>query len=175
MGFHEKGNGEPMTFTLNDKSPGESLKLHFQTQNLEVYQSWCSKIKAILDMQKDFMSGKSLFLNLYISRIFPSLRSFHKKHFRLVLSQLFFGSFLCSRCRIAMCYSAFDEVTACFTWRHHFGWYLVWGQNIAVLKKKVWSKKPLSWETTMDSKENSNFSYQVVFSLNIAHTRLCMD
>ena len=58
MGFNEKGTGDPLTFTLIDKTPGSDVKFHVQAPNAEVYHNWCMQIRSILDMQKDLMEGR---------------------------------------------------------------------------------------------------------------------
>ncbi len=58
MALNDKGT-EPLTFVLNDKTPGSDLKLIMKAESDEIKQNWVSQIRSILDMQGDFLRGNT--------------------------------------------------------------------------------------------------------------------
>ena len=60
MALNDKGNSDPLTLLLTDKTPGSDLKLVLQAKSEEMKQNWVSQIRSILDMQGDFLRGTPL-------------------------------------------------------------------------------------------------------------------
>ncbi len=50
-------DGDPLTFTLIDKTPGSDLRIVIQAPSDDVKQNWVTQIRSILDMQGDFLKG----------------------------------------------------------------------------------------------------------------------
>jgi len=51
-------SGEPLMFSLLDKTPQTDLKIHCQAPSEEVKENWTSQLRSILDMQGDFLRGQ---------------------------------------------------------------------------------------------------------------------
>lgn len=60
----EPVGGDPLTFTIIDKSPGSDLRLVCQAANEEVKENWVTQIRSILDMQGDFLKGERFLASL---------------------------------------------------------------------------------------------------------------
>ena len=50
--------GEPLLFSLLDKTPQTDLKIHCQAPSEEVKENWTSQLRSILEMQGDFLRGQ---------------------------------------------------------------------------------------------------------------------
>jgi len=50
--------GEPLLFSLLDKTPQTDLKIHCQAPSEEVKDNWTSQLRSILEMQGDFLRGQ---------------------------------------------------------------------------------------------------------------------
>ncbi len=59
MNLDKSGGTDPMQFVLIDKTPGSDLKLILQAPSEEIKQNWVTQIRSILDMQGDFLKGRS--------------------------------------------------------------------------------------------------------------------
>ena len=60
MSMTDTVEGEPLKFILVDGTPAADIKYVVQTPSEEVKETWIKEIRSILDMQKDFLRGKSL-------------------------------------------------------------------------------------------------------------------
>jgi len=57
MELDDKSTNDPLTFALIDKTPRSDLHLICQAPSDQVKQNWASQIRAILEMQKDFLAA----------------------------------------------------------------------------------------------------------------------
>lgn len=60
MSLNDVVENEPLRFILVDRSPGSNIKLLVQAPDADTKETWALQIRQILDMQGDFLRGKSL-------------------------------------------------------------------------------------------------------------------
>ena len=60
MELDDKSSTDPLMFALIDKTPRSNLHLICQAPSDQVKQNWVSQIRAILEMQKDFLAGNAV-------------------------------------------------------------------------------------------------------------------
>jgi len=57
MSMNDDIAGEPLMFSLLDKTPQTDLKIHCQAPSDDVKDNWTSQLRTILEMQGDFLRG----------------------------------------------------------------------------------------------------------------------
>ena len=67
MQLDQTGGGDPLRFILIDKTPQSDLRLLCQAPNEETLRTWLETIRALLDMQGDFLRGLSVCLFVCLS------------------------------------------------------------------------------------------------------------
>jgi len=60
MSMNDNISGEPLMFSLLDKTPQTDLKIHCQAPSEEVKDNWTTQLRSILDMQGDFLRGRCI-------------------------------------------------------------------------------------------------------------------
>jgi len=57
MSMEDRESGDSLRFSVIDKSPTDDLKVTCQASSVDIRDNWITHIRAILDMQGDFMKG----------------------------------------------------------------------------------------------------------------------